>query len=530
MCNNRCVFCVSGQRTELREALPIAGDPVLARLDEGRALGIRKVTLLGGEPTIQPDFLRIVRHAAQVGYEEIVIFTNGVKTARASFVDEILETGGNFTFRLSFQGGTARAHDATTRKLGSFERLVETMRNLRAREQRITVNMCVVRSNYASVESFPALLLPFSVQQLHLDMIRPLDAGVRSEDEMRAMMPRYGDMVPHLRAMVAGFPKGFDVNVGNLPYCVAPDLAPFIHHDGEPTMTVSVDRRDELSEPWDKYLVKRRDKLKKESCRDCVFDDRCSGVFDTYRRFHGTDELVPITRARLPIVDPERRLFTLHARPLIDALRSIELPPGWADRQVFVDSRDERVLVTFTRSTSRDPGAGGGAQADAGFVRLELGPPGLGAASTDAFALRILDADALDRTALSLVRVVFQRLCEASGARVRHGVGADAGYHGPARASLARRMDWRIGRCLERLRSGAPFGALAWEDVDVTGDGRNASVMLRHPEGVGVTVAFGIEDERVRGKYVLDRPADPPPTSLVEGVRAAMAALRGASS
>src|SRR5512144_1460881 len=111
MCNNRCVFCVSGQRTERREALPIAGAPVIERLREARAQGIGKVTLLGGEPTIQPDFPEIVRAAVALGFSEIVVFTNGVKTARGSFVDEILATGGKFVFRLSFQGATSRAHE-----------------------------------------------------------------------------------------------------------------------------------------------------------------------------------------------------------------------------------------------------------------------------------------------------------------------------------------------------------------------------------------------------------------------------------
>ena len=40
MCNNRCVFCVSGQRTAMREALPVAAEPVLEKLREARAQGI----------------------------------------------------------------------------------------------------------------------------------------------------------------------------------------------------------------------------------------------------------------------------------------------------------------------------------------------------------------------------------------------------------------------------------------------------------------------------------------------------------
>jgi MoaA/NifB/PqqE/SkfB family radical SAM enzyme len=512
MCNNRCVFCVSGQRTEMREAFPVAGDPVIERLQEARTQGIEKVTLLGGEPTIQPDFLRIVRAAVELSFDEIVIFTNGVKTARASFVDEILETGGNFTFRLSFQGGTRGAHDRTTKKLGSFERLVETMRNLRARDQRITVNMCVVRSNYESVANFPALLAPYDVKQLHLDMIRPLDAGVRTEDEMRAMLPRYSDMVPHLEQMVAGFPEGFDVNIGNLPYCIAPSLAPFIHHDGESTLTIAVDHRDDLSEPWDKYHVKRRDKLKIETCSECVFNDRCSGIFDTYRRFYGTDELVPITRKRLRVIDPNMRLFTMHAEPLTAALKTFVPPAPFALPQVHVSSRDECIRVRYGREGD-------------GFVDLELRRPGGGAASTDAFSLHVVSASIVDESALELVRAVFATLRDAVDARVHHSVGADAAFHGPMREQSAR-LDWRIGRCLARLRNHAPYDALVWTDVTVAPDGREAAVGFRSDDGVGVTLTFGVEGERVRGGYRLDRELAIPPASLVAGVRAAMSALR----
>jgi MoaA/NifB/PqqE/SkfB family radical SAM enzyme len=486
MCNNRCVFCVSGQRTALREAFPIAADPVIEKLRQARERGLTKVTLLGGEPTIQPEFFTVLRAAIDLGFEEIVIFTNGVKTARAGFVDEILATGGNFTFRLSFQGATGRAHDRTTKKLGSFERLRESLANLRDRGQRITINMCVVRSNYESVEAFPALILPFGVTQLHLDMIRPLDAGERTEGEMREMLPRYSDMVPSLTRMIAGFPAGFDVNIGNLPYCIAPELAPFIHHDGNTTFTIAVDGDDSLSEPWDKYENKRRDKVKLESCRTCVFDAQCGGVFDTYRRFYGREELVPVTRARLPIVDPERRMFTLHAEPLIEELRA-------QGAEVHVDSHAQRVAARFPSG-----------------LEIALAAPGGGAAGTDAFSLHVVRFH-------PSVRALFAKLTEISGARVIHDLADDA------RGEL----DARIARCLARLRAGAPYTELTWKDARVDAAGRSAQVDFAHQGGAAVTLAFSVHGDGVRGGYKVDRTFEVAPPGLVEGVRAAMKALSG---
>ena len=317
MCNNRCVFCVSGQRTARGEAGPMPIAPALARIRQARELGHRKITLLGGEPTLQPGFLEIVQSTVDLGFEEIVLFTNGAKTARAEFLDAIRATGGRFTWRISIQGATRESHERTTKKPGSFGRIVRTLEHLAERGERITVNMCVVTSNYEDVDRFPELLMAHGAQQLHLDMMRPLDAGERTEEELRATIPRYSELAAPFRRMVAGFPDDFDVNVGNLPYCVAPDISPWIHHDGEHTETIAIDNDDQLSKPWNKYLVKRRDKLKPESCRRCVLHDRCSGVFETYARFHGVEELAPIDAEMLRSVDTGGRMVGVWAPRLL---------------------------------------------------------------------------------------------------------------------------------------------------------------------------------------------------------------------
>lgn len=519
MCNNRCVFCVSGQRTAMREAFPIEAGPVLEKLREGRGLGMRKVTLLGGEPTIQPGFFDVVRGAVAMGFDEVVLFTNGVKTARMTFVDEVLATGGNFVWRLSFQGATALSHERTTKKLGSFMRLRETMANLRERGQRITVNMCVVRSNFASVSEFPALLLPFGVEQLHLDMVRPLDAGVRTEDEMRDMLPRYGDMVAPLTAMIERFERerpGFDVNIGNLPYCVAPGLAPWIHHDGESTFTVTVDERDQLSEAWDKYEVKRRDKIKLASCASCVFDGQCSGVFETYARHHGTEELSPITVARLAVLDPRQRLFVMHARPLVARLAGWTPPAPFAALTVHENSRDGEVTLRL--------GGAGGAFA---VVALRRGGEGAGGvAATDRFSMHLIDAHDGGAAVVGLLRAVMARLCEGDDMVVLHTVAEDAGFQSARGRALGRGIDWRLAQCLGRLRARAPFGALRWREVRVASEGREASVALEMPDGNTVTLALTVTGEGVAGGYRLARPVARPSVALIDAVRGAMEAMR----
>ena len=69
MCNNRCVFCVSGQRTAFGEAGPMATGPIVEKIRQAREVGHRKITLLGGEPTLQPGFLEIIRETVGMGFE-----------------------------------------------------------------------------------------------------------------------------------------------------------------------------------------------------------------------------------------------------------------------------------------------------------------------------------------------------------------------------------------------------------------------------------------------------------------------------
>jgi MoaA/NifB/PqqE/SkfB family radical SAM enzyme len=498
MCNNRCVFCVSGQETALGRARALDTAPILAEISRARADGHTKITLLGGEPTLQPGFLDVVKHAVASGFSEIVIFTNGVKTAREAFIDEILATGGRFTWRISIQGATREAHERTTKKDGSFARIARTMEILHRKGERITVNMCVVSSNHASVSAFPDLLLPLGVEQLHLDMIRPLDAGARTEDELRAMIPRYSDMVPHLVAMNEGFPEGFDLNIGNLPYCIAPTLAHRIHHDGEPTVTIAVDGERKLSRPWDKYLVKRRDKVKVESCASCVFEGRCSGVYEAYRRFHGTAELVPITPGRLAEIDPNRRFLALHLRAM---LRDLRAPAPFAELGVE-EAGDREIRITLGK-----PAAGGEDR-----LVLSLGAPGAGAGGFERFAVRVVEQRGDRATALAALRTLWSDF-EKMGGRVLHPLGDDA------LSPVARSVAARLGR----LRSSAPFGALAWRDVVVLPGGRRAEALFEGPAGERATVWLSEEGGRPSGGYRVDGEATAP---LVEGLRAIMSALR----
>jgi len=406
ICNNRCVFCVSGQMTELRRAKPIPADPVRAELDKARAQGMSRVTFLGGEPTIQKSFLENLQYAVDLGFEEVVIFTNGVRFKNKDWLDHVTSMSKAISWRISLQGGNEEVHDFTTEKKGAFGKIVSGLETLSQMGQKISINMCVVEQNYRSLVDLPALVEKYGIWQVHLDMVRPRDSGERTEEYLDGIMPDYEDLARVLRVMLQGFhdydPK-FDVNIGNLPYCLIPEWAHRIHHDGNLTYTVAVSGESELSEPWDKYEDKRTDKVKLSSCESCAFESKCSGFFDLYGKKRGVASFRPLSLQALRKLDEDQNLFTLMMGPSVRALIE-NPPPGW---EIILHSEDEFQrrfdLVAKPRS--------------GGYLDFSLYPAAHesgGDGEHEAFSLQLKGYSLPDHIAFNAIAKIFGTLADES--------------------------------------------------------------------------------------------------------------------
>lgn len=329
LCNNRCVFCSSGQLSEMKIARAIRLDPILQAIEQGRAGGATRITFLGGEPTIHKGFLAALQHTVDLGFEEVVIFTNGVMLPVPGFIDKVIAIGQKFEWRISIQGGNEEAHVAVTKRKDSFRRIVEGLEVLKARGQDVTANLCVNEESYRSLPDYPALVSLYGIRQLHVDMIRPPSTGERSLQYLSEIMPRYSEIAPYIEQMLATFEEtqpDFDVNIGNLPFCVLPQWGHRIHHGGTETITASCDASG-LETPVDKYEWHGSLRRHLPSCEGCVFKPQCKGVFHEYLDIYGGDEFQAVTEKALIERDPTRRNFVLLARQSLQPLLTLAGSP-----------------------------------------------------------------------------------------------------------------------------------------------------------------------------------------------------------
>ncbi len=176
-------------------------------------------------------------------------------------------------------------------------------------------------------------------------------------------------MAPHFRAMLEAFEArlpGFDVNVGNLPYCALPEWAERIHHGGEETVTQSCDTEG-LEVAVDKYEWHYSLRRHPAGCDGCAFRAKCSGVYGEYLAVHGDGEFRAVTEADLRAGRARRR-----ARRLARALHGVGGFGGWAAEAVR-EGDGETVLPLRSAGGARldvvflGPGAGGRAGAAVDF-------------------------------------------------------------------------------------------------------------------------------------------------------------------
>lgn len=115
-CQLRCGHCYMGERLKHGRFMPLA--EVKHTLQLWRKMGGSKLSILGGEPTLHPDFIEICRYAKSMGYEKVILNTNGLRKALQPLSKMNPE---EFSYiQVSLDGGSAQTHDVI-RGNGTFK-------------------------------------------------------------------------------------------------------------------------------------------------------------------------------------------------------------------------------------------------------------------------------------------------------------------------------------------------------------------------------------------------------------------------
>ena len=189
-CPLRCRHCSLGYDEKHSGAKSAMSEDDLAALIRSTPRETFEIiTFVGGEPTVVPEFLPLLRATKKLGYKTLLI-TNGAKMAERKFARQAMPLLDEMV--LSIHGHTPELHDKLVKEEGSFEELKRVFELLgRAKSKPFVITNTVVLQQ--NIEFIPDIVHAEYVGSMFT--VRTVLPHVDATDERPTVVEQVGERV-----------------------------------------------------------------------------------------------------------------------------------------------------------------------------------------------------------------------------------------------------------------------------------------------------------------------------------------------
>lgn len=269
VCNNHCTFCAVGTRTQLD------GHPPRQReqLDRYRARGVTMVDFDGGEPTLNPELVELVRYARRVGYTRINVTTNGRRCAYEGYAAALVSSGPT-TLLFSVHGPDARIHAQQVGVAEAFDQTIAGIRNcvrLAPRGVELGMNVTLTKGNVAHLAAMGELAWSLGLRWMNVQFLTPFGRATRY------VAPDTADAAARTRALIDAWRGRMKIQVVNLPFCFMPGYEEHLEGDlGKLSRHMVFVNNETVN--LAEYLAERR--TPRPVCKGCPHASFCGGFYE----------------------------------------------------------------------------------------------------------------------------------------------------------------------------------------------------------------------------------------------------------
>ena len=289
-CPERCVFCSEEHRMNAYRSFPVTWGRIATILRTHAARGVRAVHLTGGEPTIHPRFLDVLKLAKKLKMRTSV-GTIGTRMQSPKFADAALPYLDEALF--SIHGPTPEIHDAMAGRTGSFAQVTNAMKY--AVEQKpgfgAFVNTVVTRHNVQHLPDTVGLASDLGAQLIVVSNTTPEGHGEDRYADLAVPLDILGQILPTVPERA---PNSV-VRFFGVPMCLLGKYETHsndLHWDPRVTVEWQTDPGIVAFTGIYSWAPDRR-RVHVDACNGCTRKRVCSGVFDKYAQTWATDALKP---------------------------------------------------------------------------------------------------------------------------------------------------------------------------------------------------------------------------------------------
>ena len=297
-CNLACTYCTI---TEAMRARALPARSVVAEMERARNSGFVNVSFTGGEPTIRPDLLPLVRRAAGLGYRGIKVQSNGLLLGVGDNAARLLDAGVTCE-HISIHTHQAAGYEEMVRRSGTHRHMRRALEVLAAADVELGADVIL--------ESETTPRLPAAVDWLAARGVRAADLWFVSLTDGNAnrahSLPLMSEAVPFIaEARVRAEAHGIRLRSLHIPPCILGAHADLAYNPA--LQRVRVVSPDAVFDLADSALTPRQHVA---ACDGCEHQTRCGGLRPDYLAEVGDVE-VARARGTQPQTRGRRRLRLL---------------------------------------------------------------------------------------------------------------------------------------------------------------------------------------------------------------------------
>jgi MoaA/NifB/PqqE/SkfB family radical SAM enzyme len=289
-CPERCVFCSEEHRMQQYRPFPVTFKRVATTLRTHAARGVKNLHITGGEPTIHPRFVDVLRLAKKLGMRTSV-GTIGTRLCEEEFAREALPYLDEGLF--SLHGPDAAVHDDLTGRAGSFRQVtgaLELAQRLRP-DFGAYVNIVVTVKNVEVLGDTAALADRLGATLIVISNMTPEGLGLDNFEKLAVPLEKLREVLPTVPARV----RRAIVRFFGTPMCLLGPhamLSNDLHWDPRVTVEWQTAPGKVLFDGIYSWAPDRR-RVHTPECEPCARKTVCMGVFDRYAELYPTDALTP---------------------------------------------------------------------------------------------------------------------------------------------------------------------------------------------------------------------------------------------
>jgi radical SAM protein with 4Fe4S-binding SPASM domain len=314
-CPMRCVLCSSeGGEQDPNELSLIELQKIV---DDAISLGLKVISLSGGEPLESPHALNLIKYAKEKGIRVFLYTCGNIETKNGiSAVDEkifkVLKDLAIDKIIFSIHGPNSEIHEQITTKTGSFENLILSIKRAQRFLHSVELHFVPLLSNYEFIPQICQLAEELGTQQLSILRFVPQGRGSKN----RRNLELTGKHILELRKILEEVLRDSSIhlrlgspfncfNIDNRTKCTAGIDKATLRHDGFLFPCVSLKRiivedldnnirKTSFNDIWMNsrifYLIRSYHRLiKNGNCGKCYYFNTCGGGCLTQRMIDSDD-------------------------------------------------------------------------------------------------------------------------------------------------------------------------------------------------------------------------------------------------